>query len=69
MSKPGFQIQYYRETDRLWCDSTSAPTHDSNCDEVEVWKAYVAYLALAYPDVIYRLIQVTITRSQDVIHV
>lgn len=64
-----FQIQYYRDTDRVWCDSSSAPTHDAECNEPEVWKAYVAFLSLAYPDVLYRLIKVTITKSVEIIHV
>lgn len=65
----GFQIQYYRDSDKRWCDSSSAPTHDSDCNEVEVWKAYVAFLSLAYPDVTYRLIEVTITRTESIVHV
>lgn len=69
MSARYFQIQYHRASDNIWCYSSSAPHHDSDCDETEVWKAYVRYMSLAYPDVLYRLVEVTTVKKVEVIHV
>jgi hypothetical protein len=69
MSQRHFQIQYHRAHDNLWCDSNSAPAHDADVDDEAVWKAYVNYLSLAYPDVLYRLISVVVEKKVEIIHV
>lgn len=61
-----FMIEYFRDTDKLWCESHSAPHDDTEqADIEEVWKAYLAYLNLAYPEITYRLVKtVTLTRTE-----
>lgn len=53
----------------LWFDSRHAPFHDNRENELEVWKAYLRYLSLAYPENIYRLVRITTSRRVDPIHV
>lgn len=64
-----FEIQFFRLADKVWCQSSSAPTHDMDVNELEVWKAYTKYLALAYPDTLYRLVQITTEKKVEPIHV
>jgi hypothetical protein len=69
MPETRFQIQYWNPSNRLWCESASKPTHDDDCDKEEVWKAYTIYISLAYPDILYRLVLITTTKTVEPIHV
>lgn len=64
-----FEIQSFRAAGNTWSKSISAPTHDIDVDEKAVWQAYVRYLSFAYPDVLYRLVEVTTEKKVKIIHV
>lgn len=67
--KAYYEIQFYLPDAKLWKSSSQGPVMDAEVDVLEVWKAYTRYLSLAYPDMLYRLVLVSVTCKEEPIHV